>query len=177
VTRSSAWIRTIVSLAFLGLACGLSKPSQAQATLGDQKPIPASQLALARSLVEATGMLRSIEPIVPNMQQEMTRAITQTRPEIAKDLAGVFVQLKPDLDKKTEDLVTVVSAIFAQHLSEADLKESVAFFTSAAGKKYVAAQPVILDEVVTAMESFNRFLSGELTTMVRTELKKKGVDF
>jgi hypothetical protein len=170
VNFSSAWIRTFVSLALLGLVCGWTRPSLAQ-------DAHANQLALARSLVGASGMLRSIEPIVPNLQQEMTRAITQTRPELAKDLNDVFVQLKPEIDKRKEDLIAVVAAIFAKHMTEQELKESVAFFSSTSGQKYVAAQPAILDEVVTAMESFTRFLSGELTTMVRGELKKKGIDF
>jgi len=170
VNFSSAWIRTIVSLALLGLVFGWIGPCRAQ-------DANANQLTLARSLVGASGMLRSIEPIVPNLQQEMSRAITQTRPELAKDLNAAFVQLKPELDKKKEELIAVVAAIFAKHMNEQELKESVAFFTSAAGQKYVAAQPAILDEVVTAMESFTRFLSGELTTMVRGELKKKGIDF
>lgn len=175
---SSVWSRTIASLALCGLVCGAAGPSGAQeAPATTNQPATANQLTLARSLVAASGMLRSIEPIVPNMQQEMARVVSQTRPELAKDLNEAFVHLKPEIDKRREDLIAVVAAIFAKHMSEQELKDAVAFFTSASGKKYVAAQPVILDEVVAAMESFTRFLSGELTTMVRTELKKKGIDF
>jgi uncharacterized protein len=136
-----------------------------------------SQIAMARSLVSASGMTRSFDSMIPQMQDQLTQTVTRTRPEIAKDVTEALTQIKPELDQKRDEFVTTVARIFAKHMSDQEMKDSVAFFTSASGKKYVADQPVVLDEVVVAMDGWTRSLSDDVLALVRAQLKKKNIEF
>jgi hypothetical protein len=141
-----------------------------------QEPSP-SQIAIAKSLIMASGMIRSFDGLIPQMQDQLTQTVTRTRPEIAKDVAEAIAQIKPQLDQKRDDLLVTVSKIFAKHMTEQEMKDCVAFFATASGKKYVANEPVVLDEVVAAMNEWSRILSDDVLVMVRVQLKKKNIEF
>ena len=144
---------------------------QASATPG---PITPSQLAAARALVIASGMSRSFTVIIPQFVNQIGSSLTETRPELTEDLKAVFEQLRPEFEKQADEMTDIAGQIFAKHMSEADLTAAVAFFSSAAGKQYVAAQPAILSDLVTAMQGWQGKISTNMMTRVREEMKKKG---
>ena len=146
---------------------------QVSATPG---PITPSQLAAARALVIASGMSRSFTVIIPQFVNQIGSSLTETRPELTEDLKAVFEQLRPEFEKQADEMTDIAGQIFAKHMSEADLTAAVAFFSSAAGKQYVAAQPAILSDLVTAMQGWQGKISTNMMTRVREEMKKKGHD-
>jgi len=135
---------------------------------------PATNAALARALVVATGISRSFLTLVPQFMDQIGRNLTQTRPELNKDLDLVLTELKPELDRQAEEMIEIAAQVYAKHLPEADLQAAVAFFTSPSGRKYVEAQPTILTEIVTAMQGWQGKISTDMMTRVRAEMKKKG---
>ena len=45
------------------------------------------------------------------------------------------------------------------------------------GKKYVAAEPALINELQSAGTAWRQKLANDLLVRVREEMKKKGVDF
>ena len=142
-----------------------------------QPEVPPEKLALARQVVLGSGMGRSFEPMVPQLQEQIPAIITRTRPELSKDLTSVLTQLQPEFAKKGGEMVDIAARIYARRLSEDDLKATAAFFDSPAGKNYVSAQPLMLDELVLAMQAWTQETSGFMMKRVQQEMEKKGDKF
>jgi hypothetical protein len=148
-----------------------NQPAAAPAT---PAPITPAQLAAARDLVIASGLSRSFSVVIPQFIDQIGGSLTETRPELVEDLKAVFASLRPEFDKQADQMTDIAAQIFAKRLSEPDLKTANAFFGSPAGKQYVAAQPAILTDIVTAMQGWQGKLSTDMMTRVREEMKKKG---
>lgn len=136
----------------------------------------AAQLAAARELVFASGMSRSFAALVPQTMERLVATFTQTRPELAQDLNAVLADLKPEFDKRTDQLVDRAARIFTTLMSEAELKTADAFFESPAGRKYVEIQPAYFAAVLSAMQGWQQSLAQDLLARVRENMKKKGHD-
>jgi hypothetical protein len=157
-----------------------AKPAPAPATppaAAAPAPVPepsASHLAAARQLVIASGMSRSFDAAVPHMMAQLTQTMSQTRPEVMTDLKAVLEQLKPDFAKDIDQMTDKAAHIYAQYLSEDDIKAAITFFTSDAGKNYVKSEPLYFNAVINAMQDWHMQLQSELMTKVRAEMQKRG---
>ena len=143
-------------------------------------PVPEirpEKLAAARAVVVSSGMSRSFEPMAAQLEEQIPIVVTRTRPDLAPDLTVVLAQLKPEFDKKGEEMVDIAARIYARDMSEDDLKATAAFFDSPAGKDYVRAQPVMLDELVVSMQSWTQEMSSYMMKRVQTEMEKRGKKF
>ncbi|MBL8587179.1 MAG: DUF2059 domain-containing protein [Methylobacteriaceae bacterium] len=138
-----------------------------------QEPAPA-HVAAAREMMLASGVARSFEAIIPQMMVRLEQSLTQTRPEIAKDLGAVLESLDAEFSKNQEEILATAARIAARKMTEAEIRDTLAFFNSASGKKYVASQPQMLDELVVAIQGWTEKLSQTMLGRVREEMKKKG---
>lgn len=138
---------------------------------------PASTVAAAHDLVIASGMARSFAPMVPQLTDQIIPMLTRTRPELKANLTDVLKGLEPEFNKKGEDMIDVAARIYARNMNEQELTDAAAFFNSAVGKKYVEVQPLMLDQLVVAMQSWTQELSSYMMQRVHEEMKKKGQDF
>jgi uncharacterized protein len=136
--------------------------------------IKPSHLAAARAVVISSGMSRSFSVIIPQFIDQISDSLTQTRPEIAQDLKDVLTNLRPEFDKQADEMTDIAAQVFAKRLNEADLNAVAAFFNSSAGKQYVATQPAVLTDIVTAMQGWQGKVSTNMMERVREEMKKKG---
>jgi hypothetical protein len=171
--------RLIMGLAIAGCAVlsagGVSDLCFAVSATAASTPEPtASHLSAARELVVASGMSRSFAALVPQTMERLTITFTQTRPELAPDLSAVLAELRPEFDKRADQMIDTAARIFSRLMSEADIKAADAFFESQAGKKYVETQPALFNEVVNAMQDWQQTLAQDLVARVREEMKKKG---
>ncbi len=142
-----------------------------------QPDVPPAQLAAARDVVISSGMARSFEPMVPQLAEQIPLVVTRTRPEYAKDLTGVLAGLQPEFAKKTDEMIDIAAKIYARGMNEDELKTTAAFFNSPAGKKYVDAQPLMLDQLVVAMQAWTQETSSYMMKRVQVEMEKKGDKF
>ena len=99
-------------------------------------------------------MSRSFSVVIPQFVDQIGGSLAETRPELTEDLKAVFTELRPEFEKQADEMIDIAAQIFAKHMSEADLKAAAAFFDSPSGKQYVAAQPAILSDLVTAMDGW-----------------------
>jgi hypothetical protein len=180
--------RPAVALAGLVLAVSLCSAALAQTTPAPAQTTPApaqpaqppeitpSHLLAARDLVVSSGLSRSFGIFVPQMEAVITESLTTTRPEIADDLTAVMKQIDPEFEAKQDEIVLQAARAFATRMTEQELKEAVAFFTSPAGKKYVNSEPPILDFIVNGIQYWRQRTTDEMMARVKAEMKKKGHD-
>ena len=134
----------------------------------------AAQIALGRDIVISSGVSRSFSLVIPQYLDQIGTRVTQTRPDLIKDLNVVMEQVKPEFDKKVDTLVDQAARLYAKRMSEDELKQIAAFFKSPAGAKYVESQPALLNELFVSMQAWSQQLSTDMMTRVREEMKKKG---
>lgn len=135
--------------------------------------IAPSHLALAREVMLNSGISRSFDSIIPAFSEQIKRN-SLTRPELNKDLDEVLNSLEPETTMQKQRMIDIAARIYAKRLSEAELKEIVAFFRSPAGKRYVETQPQVLDDLVGAMQDWTQEVSEYMMVRVRVEMGKRG---
>ena len=133
-------------------------------------------IAKARRLILATGISRSFQIIIPEFMEQIGNSLTQSRPDLVRDMNIVLAQLRPEFDRQSDEMIDQSARIYATLLSERDIDAIIAFFDSDAGKKYVGAQPLFLNQLVSGMQAWQQKISITMMSRVREEMKKKGHD-
>jgi hypothetical protein len=151
------------------LALALAAAASAQA----QQPSP-SALASARELMELKGVKGLVEPVVVGVIEQTKGTILQTNPGLTKDLDEVSAQLRNEYQPRVAEMTNEIVQLYAQRFSEQELKEAIAFYKSAAGKKMLAEEPRILDATYARLQQWAIRFQDEVMTRVRAEMKKRG---
>lgn len=161
-------------LVFAG-AAQAQQPAPAQSPAqGAQAPQPsASHLAIAREVVVGSGIVRSYDAIMEPMLDQL-KQMNVTRPEIRTDLDAVVEMLKPEMELQKQQMVAATAKVYAQRLTEAELKDIAAFFKSPSGLRYVQTQPVVLDDIVKEMADWSQNVSEYVLIRARAEMAKRG---
>jgi hypothetical protein len=158
----------------LGALAILTALAAAPALAAD--PPPAS-VALAARILDDVGLKATVDAVAPYMLGELERSVVTTHPEMKAAMHDVVVALTPELVKSESGVLNDVASVMAARMSESELKEAVAFFESPAGKKYVATQVPILQQLNASGSAWRQQLSTSLLPRVREEMKKKGFEF
>ena len=137
--------------------------------------ITPNHLALAREVMLGSGIARSFDSILPTFAQQI-RQQALTRPDMTKDLDEVLTGLQPEMELQKQRMIDIAARIYAAQLSEAELQDIATFFRSPSGKRYVATQPQILDQMVQAMQGWTQDVSEYAMVRVRAEMGKRGHD-
>jgi uncharacterized protein len=138
-----------------------------------QQPSPAA-LAAARELMELKGVKSLVEPVVVGVIEQTKGTILQTNPGLTKDLDEVSAQLRNEYQPRVVEMTNEIVQLYAQRFSEQELKEAIAFYKSAAGKKMLAEEPRILDATYARLQQWAIRFQDEVMTRVRAEMKKRG---
>ena len=138
-----------------------------------QQPSPAA-LASARELMEIKGVKSLVEPVVVGVIEQTKGTILQTNPGLTKDLDEVSAQLRNEYQPRVAEMTNEIVQLYAQRFSEQELKEAIAFYKSAAGRKMLAEEPRILDATYARLQQWAIRFQDEVMTRVRAEMKKRG---
>jgi hypothetical protein len=134
----------------------------------------AAALASARELMELKGVKSLVEPVVVGVIEQTKGTILQTNPGLTKDLDEVSAQLRNEYQPRVAEMTNEIVQLYAQRFSEQELKESIAFYKSAAGRKMLAEEPRILDATYARLQQWAIRFQDEVMTRVRAEMKKRG---
>jgi hypothetical protein len=141
-----------------------------------QEPSPAA-LNYASQIVAETGMSQSLDQVVATMAIELEHTVTATRPELREPLHATLMAIGPEFLKTEQGLLADEARFLALRMTEQELKETAAFFGSAAGKKYLVAQPAAVSDLAEAVRAWRGKLSTDILDRAREEMKKKGYEF
>jgi hypothetical protein len=184
--------RAVVALCFAGALTGIgaleaiaqqapTAPAQpgapaAQPAPAPLPPLPASHLALARQVMDASGVTANFEAIIGNVASQLLQIFVQKRPANTRDFEEILLSMKPELEAKKKELLDKASDVYARQLDENTLKTVLAFLETPAGKKYTAALPAVLNGVADATDAWTREIATQMGQRVVDEMKKRGVD-
>ncbi|WP_244613258.1 DUF2059 domain-containing protein [Methylosinus sp. Ce-a6] len=133
-----------------------------------------AQLALARSVLVDSGIASSFRLIIPQYLEQIALSVTRTRPEMVPDLNLVLAAVRPEFDKKVEEMIDSAAQLYTQRFSQKELEDVAGFFKSASGRKYVGMLPVLMSDMFVAMQAWSQKISVDMMTRVREEMRKKG---
>ena len=97
-----------------------------------------------------------------------------TRPEMKKDADAVIAALKPEFDKRADEMAKTASEIFARKMTEADLKEVAAFFKSPVGQRYSTLRREAMDDIVNLLAPWTVQTSQYMFDRFSQEMSKRG---
>lgn len=137
-----------------------------------QEPTP-GHLAIARELVSMTGTLSTVDGLIPSFASQV-RQQAVTRPDLTKDLEEVLKSLQPELEQRRQQIINAASRVYAKHMTEAEMKDIVAFFKTPSGSKYLKVQPQLIDDVVETIQAWGDQVSEFVITRTRAEMIKRG---
>ena len=153
------------------LALVLAALSPAQA----QQPT-ANALALAKEIIIVKGGNAIYDPVVPGVVEQARTLFLQANPLLGKDLNEVAAKLQAELTPRTAELLNDGARLYASRFTEQELKDVLAFYKSALGKKVITEEPAILDRSVSNIEAWAAKVADEVMAKFRAEMKKKGHD-
>ncbi len=164
-------IRRSLARAALGLALVCAVPAFAQAPALTQ-----SHLQVAREVADATGITSGITNIYNEFEKSVQELIA-TRPEMKKDTDAVVAALKPEADKRAEEMTRTATEVFARKMTEADLKEIAAFFKSPVGQRYNTLRREAMDDLLNVLQPWSVQTSQYLFDRFSQEMRKRGHTF
>jgi hypothetical protein len=138
-----------------------------------QAPSPGA-LAAAKELVVLKGAGAMFDPIIPGVIESAKNQFMPTNPNLSGPLTEVANQLHKEYAPKRAELLDLVAKIYAQHFTEAELKDIVAFYKTPAGKKMITEEPAAINQSLTAAQGWANEFSDQVLTRFRTEMAKKG---
>lgn len=147
--------------------------AQTAAPAASEASLSENHLAIARDVVVLSGMSRTFDGMVPTLAEQVRQTYI-TRPEISADLNVVLEQIKPELERRKEELMAASARILATRINEQNLTAIRSFFQSPAGQQFVATQPLVLEDLFSAMNSWIGETSEFIVVRVREEMLKKG---
>jgi uncharacterized protein len=165
-TILKASLGALAIVAFGGLAARADGPAPSPAAIG-----------YATQLFGDIGLKASLDQVVPTMLIELERNISATHPELHDPLHTALLAVEPEFIKSEEDVLASAAKVLTAHMSEEELKATVNFFDSPAGKKFLAAQPAVIQEVGGLARAWHDKLSTDILARVREEMKKQGYTF
>jgi hypothetical protein len=136
------------------------------------EPSP-THLAAAREVIQLTGAMISIDEILPALTEDLKKQAV-TRPEMVKDLDEVIKLLQPELGLQRQQALNVAARTYAKWLSEAEMRDVIAFYKTPSGAKWSQIQPALVEDVVTALTGWSQEAAEYVMVRTRAEMAKRG---
>src|SRR3954469_21292839 len=162
----AAAVRAIV----VAIACmALSVPGRAQ------QP-SANAITLAKEIIAVKGSANLFDAVLPNLVDKSRAMFLQTNPMLSKDLSDVAAKLRTELSPRAAELLTEMAKLYAASFTEQELKDALAFYKSALGRKITDTEPRILQQTFDLVNAWSDRIAEEIIGKMRAEMKKKGHD-
>jgi len=165
INRSISRLALAAAVAFACLAAG-----------GLARAQTPGALATAKELVALKGGGAMFDPLIPGVIERVKNTFVPTNPQLMGQLNEVAAQLNKEYATKRVDILNEVAKVYAQHFTETELKEILAFYKSTVGRKMIAEEPKAIDQSLKAAQDWAAKFSDTVQERFRVEMKKKGYD-
>jgi hypothetical protein len=139
-----------------------------------KKPAEASLVA-ARELIIATGASKQFETVVPMMVKQLEPILLQMAPGKEAEIKEVMNLMVERFSQRKAEMMEIIAGVYASKLTEPEMKDLAAFFSKGAGAAFIAKQPEILTESMTAGQQWGQKIGMEIEQEIRQELTKRGI--
>jgi uncharacterized protein len=155
----------LLALAIVGLAL----PAKAA------NPSPNS-LLLAKQIAQIKNVHAMFDPLVRGVIEKVKNQFMQTNFMYAKDLNEIAANLQKEYAPRANELVDATARIYAEHFTEAELKDMLTFYQSPVGRKMIVEEPKVIDESISSAGQWGDALAEDIIVKMRAEMKKRGHD-
>src|SRR5271155_898184 len=133
----------LVGLLAVAVAGVATRPAAAAAN-----PSPAAIL-IAKQIAQLKDVRALFDPLVRGVVDKVKNQFMQTNFMFAKDLNEIAANLQKEYAARAGELVDMTARIYAEHFTEAELKDVLAFYQSPVGRKMIVEEPKVVDESIT----------------------------
>jgi len=191
--------RNVLHAAFTALSVTLAIPALAQAPATPTITVPpiaappaapavppaptfsASHLTLAAEMVVIQRVVEQYANLGQILTQQVEQGLTASNPLLAGDqqlrtafrevAAAIEAEAAPERNKGIAEFAILV---FAERFTEAELRQTVDFFRSPAGQKYLQVAPIVAQEIITGVNDLMRRVGPRLVERIRAEMRRRG---
>lgn len=159
----------VLAFAFAPLSAGAQTP-----VLPELKPVSPASLALAKELLTIKKAGDMYANAVPSIVERTKTTLMQSNLNYQKDLNEVAIVVAKNLAGRQSEIADTMAHIYANHFTEQELKDLVAFYKSPLGQKLLREEPAAIQDSILYMgqwaQQFSEVVNGEF----RAEMRKRG---
>jgi uncharacterized protein len=164
------WSRC-VCLALAVTALAIPTPAQQPA-----QPSPAA-VAMARELLDLevpppTAISNSLVDVIERHKEQFLRSDFTLK----EDLNEIAAKLHSKYAPHVADLMAEMARTYAQHFTDQELRDLLAFLKTPNGKKFLIERPKIFNEMQRLVDKWVMQISDDVGEDMLQELRKKGHD-
>lgn len=133
-----------------------------------------------RKLIASTGSDRIADQFAGAVTQSLAHTIKAKNPEIPEQ---VFASLRQELTAMFTDrmnapdgMIDRVVPVYHKHFTHAEIRELLAFYQTAIGRKAIDVLPSVVGESTAIGQAWGRGIGPDIRRVVSTTLGKEGID-
>lgn len=133
-----------------------------------------------RKLTEMTGAGKMAVQFADAMGQSTARTLKAARPDVPERVFAVINDELLALIQERMDtpggLIDRVIPIYDRYFTHAEIKDLLAFYQTATGRKIVGVMPKVVSESFAAGQDWGKSLAPEIQRRVLATLKREGIE-
>ncbi len=139
--------------------------SISQASLAQQSAVYQERFALVHELIELQGSRPNMEPMIDQILKQMRTAILAKSPQREAEIDSVFAsKIRPTMVNSLPAFYAEVDRIHAEVYTAEDLRASIAFLRTDAGKIFLDRQQRVSAKMQEAVGVWSQDLMRNLLT-------------
>jgi hypothetical protein len=149
-----------------------------QLTGAESSSIDSTEVADIKRLVKAMGIIKPALQFASSQLDSHISAIQKTHPDIPETMC---VKLKEELISFVQSriwapggLVEKLIPVYDKYLTHTEIRDSVEFFESPLGKKWLSIALAMMRDSIMAGEKWERGIGSEVRKKLYNRLKKEG---
>jgi hypothetical protein len=147
----------------------------AMSASAQQKPAPSpASLLIAKEIIELKGATKAFDPVIAGAINYHANLLIQTNPNLARPIREVAEKLAAELQPRRIELQQELARTYAEHFTEKELRDALAFYRSPLGKKLTEQEPKAMDAAMREADNWSRKFAEEVVEKMRAELRKRG---
>ena len=154
-------------------ACALA---MVPSPVADAEGVDPGSLRAARALIGATIKTQEFEAILARVVQNFSKDINK-RTEGADDkvvIQTLMEQARVTISQNRGLYLEGIARVYANHLSEGELRAAVKFFSSDAGRKWTTVQGAITKDTLKYAATMGGSLKTQIVRSTVEKLKQRG---
>jgi len=142
--------------------------------------VPESSLKLIEELMRVSGGAEIGKIMSQYFVSTFTQAISQSDPNTDPRVFTIIEEevnsiISEEIDEK-QALVRMTAPIYAKHLTDEDLQNTLDFYKTETGKKFIKVMPMITQESMQAGNAWGQSLAPLIQERVMARLKAEGLE-
>jgi len=141
-----------------------------------QPVVDPAAVKVARELMNLTDVTKNLELIADAMGPSIIEMLKRDRADIPDDVIAKFmVEFRAEMQKGLPQLIEMYARVYAQRFTLAELQETVKFYESPLGKKFIRETPLILKETLPLAEQWGQKVGEQAAINAINTLRAQGV--